>query len=186
MKLEQIRMFLVEGFSEPSDVDVIKKDNEVFIYSYHEEDEFYSPSSDCVFFSTKKEADEYYSEMMSKFDVEEIKKYICHLWNNDKLETILPDRVYSNFKKGYNAEMCLRYKDKNVLRKALNGILNIDASSFRLSDIDCIDYGDNWLSIVLKNGKKVIPRTETEIFIIESIFGCNDSEVYNKMIKKPI
>lgn len=180
--MEQLKMFIVDGFNEPSEVDVIKKNGEVFIYSYPGDDCFYNAGDD-MFFNTKEEADKFHSEIMFGLDIEKIRRYISYMWDEDKLEEILPDGIYRSFKEGQKS-FCISYDDKTVLKNALNGILNIDAVSFRLSDIDCVKYGKEWLSIILKNGKEITPRTENEVFIIESMFGSNNSGVYNRLISK--
>lgn len=182
-RMEQLKMFIVEGFNEPSEVDAIKKNGKVFIYSYSDDDDFYKAGDNDVFFSTREEADKYHSEIISEFDIEKIRSYIEYMWNENRLKEILPDNIYRSFKEGQKS-FCISYDGKNVLKNALNGILNIDAVSFRLSDIDYVRYGKSWLSIVLKNGKEITPRTEIEVFIIESIFGENNSGMYNKLISK--
>lgn len=181
--MEQLKMFIIDGFNEPSEVDVIKKNGEVFIYSHPGDDCFYNAGDD-MFFNTKEEADKFHSEIMFGLDIEKIRRYISYMWDEGKLEEILPDGIYRSFKEGQKS-FCISYDDKTVLKNALNGILNIDAVSFRLSDIDCVKYGKEWLSIILKNGKEITPRTENEVFIIESIFGSNNSGVYNRLISKP-
>lgn len=185
MRIEQLKMFVVDGFSEPSEVDVIKKDGNVFIYSYSGDDDFCKAGDNDVFFNTKEEADKFHSEIMSGLDIEKIRRYIGYMWGDDRLNEILPDGVYRLLEKG-RKNFCFSYGDRCVLENALNGILNIDAVSLRLSDISCVKYGESWLSIILKNGKEIVPRSEIEKFIIESLFGDNNSRRSFTDIKKPM
>lgn len=186
MKLEQKRMYEVDGHGKPYEADVIYKNDKPFISSSAGDDDFYQLGDSGMLFDTKEEADKYYSKITSKFDAKEIKKYIeeigCY---SDKLKEMLPDDIYQSYKIGRDSSMCLSYKEKSVLRMALNGILNIDAMSFRLDDIDYVKYGIDWLSIVLKNGEEITPKTDIEVFIIKSIYGDNNSSREFTNIKKP-
>lgn len=184
--MEQLKMFIVSGFDEPLEVDVIKKNGKIFVYSYVGETEFIEPSDDIVFFSTKEKANEYHYKMISNLDTKRIKEYIEYLYNENRVEEILPEFIFEGFKKGHNACMLLSYKDICTLKVALKGVLNIESVSFRITDVDYINYGKDWLSIILKNGQKIIPQTEFEFFIVESIFGSNYSSRYNPTILKPL
>lgn len=186
MKLEQRRMFLVCGFNEPREVDVIYKDGNAFVISIAGDNDFCQADDDDILFETKEEADKYHSKITHKFNAEEIKEYIDSFgMYSDKLKEVLPDSVYDRYERGLNKVMFLSYKDREILRMALNGILNIGPDSFRISDISSVKYGGDWAYAILKNGEEVIPRTGIEIFILESIFGCNNSDVIYKHIKDP-
>lgn len=186
MKLEQRRMFEVDGYDEPCEVDVIYKNGKPFISSIAGNDEFYQLGDSDVLFETKEEADKYYSTIIAKFDSEEIKKYIEELGcYSDKLKRVLPDSIYSAFEKGLYSHMCLSFSDIEVLKMALNGILNVNCISFRASDISIIKYGSDWLSLVLNNREEIVPQKDIEVFILKSIFGENKSGRYYSNIKKP-
>jgi hypothetical protein len=185
MKLEQVRKYEVRSFYEPEEKDVIVDEKGNILYSSCiGEDEFYTPSKEDYYFDTKEDADKFYSQLISKFDIEAIKEYINFLCDNDRLNEILPESLFNIFTKRNNS-FYLSYGEERQIRSALNGILNIDAVSFRVSDVYKIKYGDTWLSIELKDGSEVVPTNETEVFIIQSIFGDNNSERYNRLIKKP-
>lgn len=188
MQLEATKMFLVNDYYYPEEVNVIKRDGKVFLFSYSVDDEYNKPCKGMVFFDTKEAANKYHSDMMSEFDIKKIKDYIQFVYYNnvEKLESILPDNVYDNYKKGKNSFFSCSYLDEAMLRNALNGILNIDGISFRVSDISQVKYGEKWLSVILKDGKEVTPKRKIEVFVIESIFGNNNSGMCFKGLDKPM
>lgn len=185
MQLEQVRMFLVNGFQEPLEVNVIKKNGKVFVYSYQNETEYTGPIEYDRFFDSKEEADKYYSDIMSGINIEKTKEYIQFFleYNIGKLESILPKVIYDALDK--RSDRTFSFWDMQFLREALNGILNINGISFRASDISQIKYGDKWLSVILKNGEEITPRKEVEVFVIKSLFGENHSDMSFTNINKP-
>lgn len=187
--MEKTEMFLVRDFDNPIKVNVIKRDGKVFLFAYAEEDDDYCKpyGENLMFFDTEEEATKYHSDMISEIDIEKCKNYIEYLYRNNKkeLETILPDVIYDNYKRGYDNSFFFSYQDKAILQNALKGILNIDAVSFRISDISQVKYGEKWLTVVLKNGEEVTPRKEIEVFVIKSIFGENNSGRTFCQLNKP-
>lgn len=188
MQLEKQRMFIVNGYYTPEEINVIKKDGTVYLYSYgiENEDDYSKPYGDMRFFETKEAADEYYSNIMSEINIEKTKKYIQWLLENsdDELESILPESILKTWR-NRTAQKKFSFWDIQFLQKALNGILNIDGVSFRTSDISKVKYGNKWVSVILKNGENITPRKEVEVFVIESIFGENSSGILYKDLEKP-
>lgn len=181
MGLEHKTAFRVNSFYDPAECEVIEKDGKIFIFSEIYEGEpgdWYSPSDDDHFFETKKEADEYLSSIIPFTNATSLKNYIKFRYENDdqsELSEIFPDSL---IKKICDKPLLdFSFEERRQVALALRGILNIGGASFRVSDVDCIKHGKECLSIVLKNGKEIVTRYQAELFIIESIFGNNYSNI---------
>lgn len=184
MKLEKKTMYVVQGYYEPEEMDVIMNGEEVFLVSSIGNDDFYSIGENSGVFDTKEEADKFHHNKIPKFDKKEIKEYIEFLFRNDREAEILPEMIIDRFEKGDYAFQ-ISFHEKNQIKDALRGVLNVDARSFRVSDVSCVKYGKDWLSVVLRDGEEIVPTNSTEIFIIESVFGNNNSRMIISNIVKP-
>lgn len=153
-----------------------------------------SDSDNYVFFNTKEEADEHalttYNELKSK--CKEIKELIERIDNIDnpankysiKREEYIPSWILN--KENYYDEYYKERKKNRNLRKALiSGYININAETFKISDVRSIRWceknGENFATIILNNGDEIKTHNDYEFYIIEDIFGENNSGmVYKK------
>lgn len=184
MKLEKKVMYVVQSYYEPEEMDVILNGEEVFLVSLIGDDDFYSPGESSMFFDTKEEADKFYHNRIPRFDKEEMKRYIEFLWTHDRGGEILPDRLIAFLKEDHSA-LKGSYAERRQIEDALRGVLNVAARSFRVSDISYVKYGQDWLSVILKDGEEIVPTNSTEVFIIQSVFGNNNSRMIISSIVKP-
>lgn len=185
MKIKQTKVFCVNSFFEPYECDVLIKDDKIFLISDDNGNNWEVPNENFSFFDTKEEAEEFFLSKKPFSDAKLLKAYIEFLADYGTLSEVLPETLLSRLNRRSFAVVCTSYDEKHQLSLALRGILNIDGKCFRASEVEIIKYGNYWLELILKNGEKVTPNNETEIFIIESIFGENRSQVSYTTIGRP-
>lgn len=158
-------------------VDVMTNEKgDVVLYKEHEdEEEWYETHDRLRFFNSEEDAKEYAQQFVIH-NKEDVKKYIQrHAWNNEILAEILPDTVMGWIETGKNG-IVFSWQEKELLYKAISGIFNINAVSFRREEVSHIEYLQQGnIRIVLKSGKKVTTETVVEKIIIEAAFGKNIS-----------
>lgn len=177
-------MFLVDGFCEPSEITLVYRDGVPSHFRYVGDNDYYNHHDDYKYFKTKEEADKYASDLMPVSD-ELIKKYIEHKYANGELEGVLSRDIYDYYIAGQKSYLHADYAQREQLENALRGILNIDAYSFRTTDVEMVKFGKDWCYLVLKNGTEINVNNDVEFFIIKSIFGSNNSERVFTNIKRP-
>ena len=178
-------MFLVDGFRKPSEITLVYRDGAPSHFRYvGDDDEYYNHHDDYKYFKTKEEADKYASDLMPVSN-ELIKEYIDYKYNEEKLEDVLSERLFKLFNRNYYSALDVNYGQRGQLENALRGILNIDAYSFRTTDVEIVKFGEDWCSLILKNGTEINVHDDVEFFIIKSIFGSNNSGLSFTNIKRP-
>lgn len=182
---------LVTQIGDIEEVDVIFDDNNnLYLYSFSGEDEFYRPDGAYKIFDNKEQAEEYVRENIIPFDKNKVKEYLTKRYEVNSLsemEDILPDSIiiYCSHR---SLHICdLGWIQCALLRNALKGIFCINAITFRKEEVAYIKHGeDDWVEITLKDGTKVKPRNEDENLIIRWCFGGNPSGAHYTNIKKPV
>ena len=81
----------------------------------------------------------------------------------------LPERYHQKESPWYD-----RYYE--LLRVMNSGIININAVSFRKEDVAHIEWGDDCAKVCLKDGSDVKTYGKLEFYLIEDIFGDNNSD----------
>ena len=182
---------LVTQIGDIEEVDVIFDDNNnLYLYSFSGEDEFYRPDGAYKIFDNKEQAEEYVRENIIPFDKNKVKEYLTKRYEVNsisEMEDILPDSII-NICSHRSLHICdLGWIQCALLRNALKGIFCINAITFRKEEVAYIKHGeDDWVEITLKDGTKVKPRNEDENLIICWCFGGNPSGVHYTNIKKPV
>lgn len=182
---------LVTQIGDIEEVDVIFDDNNnLYLYSYSGEDEFYRPDGAYKIFDNKEQAEEYVRENIIPFDKNKVKEYLTKRYEVNsmvEMEDILPDSIIKVCSHR-SLHICdLGWIQCALLRNALKGIFCINAITFRKEEVAHIKHGeDDWVEITLKDGTKVKPRNEDENLIICWCFGGNPSGVHYTNIKKPV
>ena len=182
---------LVTQIGDIEEVDVIFDDNNnLYLYSFSGEDEFYRPDGAYKIFDNKEQAEEYVRENIIPFDKNKVKEYLTKRYEVNsirEMEDILPDSIIKKFSRPFLHICDLGWIQCDLLRNALKGIFCINAITFRKEEVAYIKHGeDDWVEITLKDGTKVTPRNEDENLIIRWCFGGNPSGVYYTNIKKPV
>ena len=182
---------LVTQIGDIEEVDVIFDDNNnLYLYSFSGEDEFYRPDGAYKIFDNKEQAEEYVRENIIPFDKNKVKEYLTKRYEVNsisEMEDILPDSII-NICSHRSLHICdLGWIQCALLRNALKGIFCINAITFRKEEVAYIKHGeDDWVEITLKDGTKVKPRNEDENLIIRWCFGGNPSGAHYTNIKKPV
>lgn len=180
---------LVTQIGDIEEVDVIFDDNNnLYLYSFSGEDEFYRPDGAYKIFDNKEQAEEYVRENIIPFDKNKVKEYLTKRYEVNsisEMEDILPDSII-NICSHRSLHICdLGWIQCALLRNALKGIFCINAITFRKEEVAYIKHGeDDWVEITLKDGTKVKPRNEDENLIIRWYFGGNPSGAHYTNIKK--
>ncbi|GAB6948911.1 hypothetical protein JCM15640A_04960 [Hoylesella timonensis 4401737 = DSM 22865 = JCM 15640] len=182
---------LVTQIGDIEEVDVIfDDDNNLFLYSYSGEDEFYRPDGAYKIFDNKEQAEEYVRENIIPFDKNKVKEYLTKRYEVNsisEMKDILPDSIIKKCSRPFLHICDLGCIQYDLLRNALKGIFCINAITFRKEEVAYIKHGkDDWVEITLKDGTKVTPRNEDENLIIRWCFGGNPSGVHYTNIKKPV
>lgn len=182
---------LVTQIGDIEEVDVIFDDNNnLYLYSFSGEDEFYRPDGAYKIFDNKEQAEEYVRENIIPFDKNKVKEYLTKRYEVNsirEMEDILPDSIIKKFSRPFLHICDLGCIQYGLLRNALKGIFCINAITFRKEEVAYIKHGkDDWVEITLKDGTKVTPRNEDENLIIRWCFGDNPSGVHYTNIKKPV
>ena len=182
---------LVTQIGDIEEIDVIFDDNNnLYLYSFSGEDEFYRPDGAYKIFDNKEQAEEYVRENIIPFDKNKVKEYLTKRYEVNsirEMEDILPDSIIKKCSHR-SLHICdLGCLQCDLLRNALKGIFCINAITFRKEEVAYIKHGeDDWVEITLKDGTKVKPRNEDENLIICWCFGGNPSGAYYTNIKKPV
>ena len=180
---------LVTQIGDIEEVDVIFDDNNnLYLYSFSGEDEFYRPDGAYKIFDNKEQAEEYVRENIIPFDKNKVKEYLTKRYGVNsisEMEDILPDSIIKECSPR-SLHICdLGWIQCALLRNALKGIFCINAITFRKEEVAYIKHGeDDWVEITLKDGTKVTPRNEDENLIIRWYFGGNPSGAHYTNIKK--
>lgn len=111
----------------------------------------------------------------------QVKDYIEHLhWHDsDKLKEILPECVFKKYK---NGDSYVKYnnQDVNRIKMALSGNININGTTFRVSQVSHIQHivKDNTriARVILQDGTRIETYNDLDREIICAIFGYNKSE----------
>lgn len=180
--LKKEARYEVEPFKQPVLTDVYVDENGTIKFAYNKEDEdWWTPEDGATsrFFISEADAIAH-SRSFFPSDMEKVKNYLKHLYFEDeeKLKDILPEAIWN----GYNADSkYLTYIEKEILFNAVKGNLNINATTFRISEISHIKHirkdGDRQFRIVLKDGTKVDTQSRIEYDIIRCLFGDNNSNM---------
>ena len=180
---------LVTQIGDIEEVDVIFDDNNnLYLYSFSGEDEFYRPDGAYKIFDNKEQAEEYVRENIIPFDKNKVKEYLTKRYEVNsirEMEDILPGSIIKKFSRPFLHICDLGWIQCDLLRNALKGIFCISAITFRKEEVAYIKHGeDDWVEITLKDGTKVTPRNEDENLIIRWYFGGNPSGAHYTNIKK--
>ena len=180
---------LVTQIGDIEEIDVIFDDNNnLYLYSFSGEDEFYRPDGAYKIFDNKEQAEEYVRENIIPFDKNKVKEYLTKRYEVNsisEMEDILPDSIIKECTHRFLHICDLGWIQCALLRNALKGIFSINAITFRKEEVAYIKHGeDDWVEITLKDGTKVTPRNEDENLIIRWYFGGNPSGAHYTNIKK--
>lgn len=186
MSVEKKIMYLVSDYDEPQEVCVLLDDDKVIAYG-REKALLLSTKVEkgTQLFDTEAQARDFLKSKTPQLDGVDIKGYIWYLYRSDRLHEVLNERMIELIDRE-DSELNVPWEELDKIRMALSGVLNIGATSFMVSDVSCVKYGKDWLSVILKDGTKITPKTETEIFIIESIFGKNQGRWHYPSIVNPL
>ena len=143
---------------------------------------FLEPISGIVY--TKEEAESFDTEDEAKTYSKEKKSEYKALAKQTLSNVKLLDNISSNIVqwKDYLPE---KYHQKDspwydryyeLLRVMNTGIININAVSFRKEDVAHIEWGDDCAKVCLKDGSDVKTYGKLEFYLIEDIFGENNSD----------
>ena len=134
----------------------------------------YEPN-EVVIFDTKDEADAYSKEKKSEYKAL-AKQTLSNVKLLDNISSnivqwkdYLPEKYHQKDSPWYD-----RYYE---LRRVINtGIININAVSFKKEDVSHIEWGDDCAKVCLKDGSDVKTYGKLEFYLIEDIFGDNNSD----------
>ena len=143
---------------------------------------FYDPLStvyytldEVVVFNTEYEAKTYSKEKKSEY-MALAKQTLSNIKLLDNIspnivqwKDYLPERYHQKDSPWYD-----RYYE--LLRVMNTGIININAVSFRKEDVSHIEWGDDCAKVCLKDGSDVKTYGKLEFYLIEDIFGVNNSD----------
>ena len=143
---------------------------------------FLEPISGIVY--TQEEAESFDTEDEAKTYSKEKKSEYKALAKQTLSNVKLLDNISSNIVqwKDYLPE---KYHQKDSpwydryyeLRRVINtGIININAVSFKKEDVSHIEWGDDCAKVCLKDGSDVKTYGKLEFYLIEDIFGDNNSD----------
>ena len=182
---------LVTEIGDIEEVDVIfDDDNNLYLYSYRGEDEYYRPDENYKFFDNQEQAEEHVRANIVQFDKNKVKVYLAKRYKIScisDMDDILPDSLIEDWSLRYLYISDLNWKQCGLLKNALKGVFCINAITFRKEEVAYIKHGqDDWVEITLRDGTKVTPRTKDENTIIRWCFGGNPSGVHYTNIKKPV
>ena len=127
------------------------------------------------FFYTEKEAKAYSDEKKSEYKAL-AKQTLSNVKLLDNISSnivqwkdYLPEKYHQKDSPWYD-----RYYE---LRRVINtGIININAVSFKKEDVSHIEWGDDCAKVCLKDGSDVKTYGKLEFYLIEDIFGDNNSD----------
>ena len=134
----------------------------------------YEPN-EVVIFDTKDEANAYSKEKKSEYKAL-AKQTLSNVKLLDNISSnivqwkdYLPEKYHQKDSPWYD-----RYYE---LRRVMNtGIININAVSFKKEDVSHIEWGDDCAKVCLKDGSDVKTYGKLEFYLIEDIFGDNNSD----------
>ena len=134
----------------------------------------YEPN-EVVIFDTKDEANAYSKEKKSEYKIL-AKQTLSNVKLLDNISSnivqwkdYLPEKYHQKDSPWYD-----RYYE---LRRVINtGIININAVSFKKEDVSHIEWGDDCAKVCLKDGSDVKTYGKLEFYLIEDIFGDNNSD----------
>ena len=127
------------------------------------------------FFDTEDEAKTYSDEKKSEYKAL-AKQTLSNVRILDNIspniiqwKDYLPERYHQKDSPWYD-----RYYE--LLRVMNSGIININAVSFKKEDVSHIEWGDDCAKVCLKDGSDVKTYGKLEFYLIEDIFGVNNSD----------
>ena len=134
----------------------------------------YEPN-EVVIFDTKDEANAYSKEKKSEYKAL-AKQTLSNVKLLDNISSnivqwkdYLPEKYHQKDSPWYD-----RYYE---LRRVMNtGVININAVSFKKGDVSHIEWGDDYAKVCLKDGSDVKTYGKLEFYLIEDIFGENNSD----------
>lgn len=166
-----MKKWLVSGFEEPKEVNVIQQEG-ITCYCYGNDNDYILADGERDrFFYNREQAEEYRANLVRPFTCENFKQYIEYLVDNGDY-SILPPYVEERMNDSYKY---FTYNEKQAIREALGGNICIESTSFRQSQVKRLLYGKDSIKVILNDGTELMARSEVEKFILTSIFGGNTS-----------
>lgn len=163
------------SFYKPSKVEYFTSNRIEYIRDL-DDDTFYSKSDNQTLFDTEEEARNAYREKISRVRTEEVKNYISFLYDEGDF-SFFSDNIKRIF---LERKSCFTYREREIIGLALRGQLNIGGFNFPVTQVAEIQHFNDKDVIILKDGKELNAKEEVEYFILNSIFGNNESRLVFK------
>lgn len=166
-----MKKWLVSGFEEPEEVNVIQQEG-ITCYCYENGNDYILADGELDrFFYNLEQAEEYRASLIRPFTDENLKRYIEYRIDNGDY-SLLPSYVEIRMK---DACKYFTYNEKQAIKEALRGNICIESTSFRQSQVKRLLYGKDSIKVILDDGTELMAQSEVEKFIVTSIFGGNTS-----------